>query len=202
MSAYMRIINHFFQKLNVRKKVFIMSRPTLKIITLHGHSLEELITIKNTTDCKYTRLALAVITMKYQGFSNAQIIDVTGLSKSTICSYARKWNAEGMPSVLEHRGGKKPPKLEPQEIAELIETVTSKTPTDFGFVAHTWTCALLVLYVEQSFGVKVTGVTIWNILKANNLSYKRARPMPTKSEEAEQEAFKKNRAPSRYFRVF
>lgn len=198
----MCIINHFFQKLNVRKKVFIMGRPTIEIATLHGCSLEELITMKNTTDCKYTRLALAVITMKYQGFSNAQIIDVTRLSKSTVCAYIRHWNKEGMPSVLEHRGGKKPSKLEPQEIAELIETVISKAPKDFGFVAHTWTCALLVLYVEQTFGITVTGVTIWNILKANNLSYKRAKPMPTKSEKEEQEAFKKNRTPSRYFRVF
>lgn len=179
-----------------------MAKPTLQITTLHDHSLTELIDIKNTTDCKYTRLSLTVVTMKYQGFSNTQIAEVTGFSNPTICLHIKKWNVGGMAAVNERRGGKKPSKLDAYEITQLLETVKSKSPVDFGFVAHTWTCELLVLYVQQTFGVTVTGVTIWNILKTNNLSYKRARPMPTKSEKSEQEAFKKNRTPSRYFRVF
>ncbi|WP_432402248.1 helix-turn-helix domain-containing protein [Wukongibacter sp. M2B1] len=59
------------------------------------------------------------------------------------------------------------------------------------FIGHTWTCALLALYINQTYGIKVSITTIWSILKKNNLSYKRAEPKPTKADEAEQEAFKK-----------
>lgn len=179
-----------------------MAKPTLQITTLHNCDIKELIDLKNTTTCKYTRLSLTVVTMKYQGFSNAQIAEATGFSNTTICLHIKNWNQRGLPATEERRGSGRPPKLEPFMVDDLLHTVIHKSPVEFEFAAHTWTCELLSIYIYQTFAIQVTGATIWNILKANNLSYKRAKPMPTKAEKTEQEAFKKNPTPSRYTRIF
>lgn len=179
-----------------------MGRPSIPVKTLHGHTIEELIAMKNNTDSKYTRLALTAITMRYCGYSNAQIIEATGFSKVTIVAHIKAWNSSGLKSVQRHRVGKCPPKLSPDIVDDLIYVALNKTPADFDLIGHTWTCALLASYVYQNYAIKVSGVTIWSILKANNLSYKRAQPKPTKANPKEQEAFKKNVGDTGYFRVF
>jgi len=179
-----------------------MGRPALQVTTLHGYTIEELIDLKNSTDSKYSRLSLTAITMRYCGYSNAQIIEATGLCNVAIVAHVKSWNKHGLKSIQETRGGKKPTKLSPDIVDDLINVVLHKSPVDFGFIGHTWTCALLVSYVNQSYGIEVSHVTIWSLLKANNLSYKRAQAKPTKADKAEQEKFKKNLTNTRYFRIF
>jgi transposase len=157
-----------------------MGRPSIQVATLHGYTVDELIDLKNTTESTYTMLALTAITMRYLGYSNPQIIETTGLSKVTIINHVKKWNAFGLKSVEEHRGGKKPPKLSPDIVDDLLYVVLHKTPKDFGFIGYTWTLSLLVSYIKQSYGIEIAGSTIWSTLRANNLSYKRAQPKPTK----------------------
>lgn len=179
-----------------------MGRTIIQVSTLHGYKLEELIELQNTTESAYTRLALQAVTMRYRGFTNDEIIESTGLSKVSIVSHIKNWNSFGLKSAEEHRGGKKPPKLSPDIVDDLIYVTLNKTPNDFEFIGHTWTLALLAVYIKMNYAIEVSGVTIWSILKANNLSYKRAQPMPTKANKSEQEAFKKNIRSTRYFRVF
>lgn len=179
-----------------------MARPAFKVTTLHGYSIDELNDLKNTTDSKYTRLALAAVTMRYLGYSNEQIIETTGLSKVSIVAHVKNWNAAGLESVLEHRGGNREPKLSPDIVDDLLFVVLHKTSQDFEFIGYTWTLALLALYNKQNYDIDVSGVTIWTILKANNISYKRAQPLPSKADKAEQEAFKKNTRNTDCFRVF
>lgn len=179
-----------------------MGRPSIQVTTLHGYTFEELINLKNTTESKYTRLALTAITMRYKGYSNAQIIEVTGLNKVTIIDHVKKWNVVGFKSVEDHRGGKKPPKMSPDIVDDLLYVILHKAPADFGFIGYTWTLALLAQYVKQNYDIDVSRVTIRSFLKSNNFSYKRAQPKPTKADKAEQEDFKKNVGNTRFFRVF
>lgn len=179
-----------------------MGRPSLQITTLHGYTIKELVDLKNSTDSKYTRLVLAAVTMRYYGYSNTQITEATGLCKTSIVAHLKNWNKYGIKSTQEVRGGKKPPKLSPDIVDDLIFVVLHKSPVDFEFIGHTWTCNLLSTYVYQFYGIQVSYVTIWNILKANNLSYKRAEAKPTKADKQAQESFKKNLRNTRYFRIF
>lgn len=176
-----------------------MGRKSIEITTLHGYKIEELIQLKNSLDSKYSRIVLTAITMKYCGHSNAEIATTTGKSNPTIISYIKKWNNKGIKSIKDHRGGSLG-KLEPEIIDNLIHVALNNSPRDFDFVANTWTCELLALYIEKTYGVKVTGEAIRLTLKNNNVSYKRAQPMPTKADKKEQEAFKKSIRTTKYFR--
>ncbi|WP_061997206.1 winged helix-turn-helix domain-containing protein [Clostridium sp. ATCC 25772] len=178
-----------------------MGRSAINIETLHNFKIEELIEIRNSTENNRQRLILTTVIMRYLNYSNKEIMTLTGLCQATIVSYVKKWNAVGFDTLKECRGGSLG-KLSPDIIENLIYTVKNVSPIDKGFVANTWTCALLALYIEREFGVKVTEEAIRLRLIENNISYKRAQPMPTKFDKAQQEAFKKNTKPTIYFRIF
>ena len=179
-----------------------MPRTTTKVNELYGLTYDELIDMKNSTKSKYTRVALTTISMRYKGYSNAEIAEATGLSNVTIVRQVNNWNKYGLKSVEEHRGGKKPHVLSPDIIDDLLDVVRNKVPLDFEFIGHTWTLALLSLYIKQYYDIDVSGVTIRKILIDDRLSHKRAQPKPTKANKADQEAFKKNVRASRLFRIF
>lgn len=167
-----------------------MGRKSLKIESLYGYKIKDLVDLKNTVLSKYSRLVLTVITMRYQGYSNKDIVAATGLSKVSIVKHIKEWNAHGIKIIEDHRGGSES-KLEAPEIDEFIYTVLNKSPVDFGFASHTWTLQLLSLYVHQTFGVKLCLETIRNMLLSHKISYKRAQSRPTKADKREQEEFKK-----------
>lgn len=164
-----------------------MGRKSFGIETLHGYTIEDLVELKNSTNSKYSRLTLTIVTMRYYGQSNADITAATGLSKPSIVKYIKEWNAQGIESTKDNRGGSEN-KLEPEMVDDLIYVATNKSPSDFEFTCHNWTCELLSLYIEQTYGIKVSGQTIRVTLIANRLSYKRAQPKPTKANKVEQEA--------------
>ncbi|QXE17835.1 winged helix-turn-helix domain-containing protein [Clostridium sp. 001] len=178
-----------------------MGRKSFEIESLYDYKIEDLIELKNTTNSKFTRLVLAVVTMRYRGCSNRDIMIETGLSKVSIVKHIKNWNEVGIKAIKDHRGGSEA-KLEPEIVDDLIDVVLKKSPIDFDFTCHTWTLALLALYVEKTYGVKVCNETIRSILISHNISYKRSQPKPTKADKDEQEAFKKNAKTARYFRVF
>jgi transposase len=78
----------------------------------------------------------------------------TRLSNPTIVKYIENWNLNGMKAIQAHRGGSES-KLEPEIIDNIVYVVINKTPIDFGYTFHTWTCAVLVEYVKQTYGVTV-----------------------------------------------
>jgi transposase len=178
-----------------------MGRKQLEITSLHGLKIEELIDLKNNTNSKYARLVLTTITMRYLGSNTKDIMFATGLSNPTIVKHIANWNSAGMKALIDHRGGSDS-KLEAEIIDDILYVVINKSPIDFAFTSHTWTCALLVIYVEQTFGMKVCDETIRRILISHKISYKRAQPKPTKADKQEQENFKKNARTAKFFRVF
>lgn len=166
-----------------------MGRPIIEVTTLHGYTIEELIDLQNSSESKYTRIVLKVIIMRSEGHSNDEIIKSTGLSKVSIVSHVKNWNRFGLESIKEHRGGKRPRKLSLDIVYDLIYVILNKSPYDFQFTSLTWTCELLALYVKQNYDIEVSYVTIWSILKDNNLFYKRSQSTHIEVNKKKQETF-------------
>jgi transposase len=178
-----------------------MGRKASAIESLYEYKIEELVELKNNINSKYSRLVLTVVTMRYYGHSNSEIINATGLSKPSIVRHITDWNRLGIKAIEDHRGGSDS-KLEPEMVDDLLYVAINKSPIDFEFTSHNWTCELLSLYIERTYGIKVSNETIRVTLISHGLSYKRAQPKPTKADKVEQETFKKNVRTTRYFRVF
>lgn len=71
-------------------------------------------------------------------------------------------------------------------VENLIYTVKNVSSSDKGFISNTWSCALVALYINAEYGLKVTDEAIQLRLVQNNISYKRAQPMPTKADNDKQ----------------
>lgn len=178
-----------------------MGRKSLAVSTLHGHTIEQLIEMKNNHESSYARTILSAIIMRYSGSSPKEIKEFTGKSNVTIVKYINHWNKYGLQCLEDHRGGSEG-EFTAEMIDDLLYTLHHKTPNDCGFVAHSWSCALLAKYIANTYGREYSTSWIRVILIENNQSYKRAQPKPTKSNEHEKEVFKKNASSARFFRSF
>lgn len=178
-----------------------MGRKSIEVKLMDNQTVDELIDKKNSTENNRERLILATIIMRYLKYSNKEIMKITGLSQSTIISYINNWNAEGFAFIEDKRGGSIG-KLSSEIVEDLIYTTKHVSPTEKGFIANTWSCALLAIYINQKYGIKVTDEAIRLRLIENNISYKRAQPKPSKADKDKQEAFKKNAKQTIYFRIF
>lgn len=177
-----------------------MGRTAQQVTTLHELTIDELVELKNTHQNQYSRTLLTAVIMRYKGKTPKEIIDFTGKSHTTIYTYIKNWNKLGLKSLKDNRGGSERRFTAEMEY-DLIDVVMNKKPCDFDFIAHNWTCSLLVQYIEINYGEKFGLTTINNVLKRNNFSFKRAQPKPTKADKAAQERFKKNVRNTRYFRI-
>ncbi len=177
-----------------------MGRKSKQISTLHGYTLDELIDIKNNNSSKYVRSLLTTVIMRYQGYSPKDIMTMNKVTNATINTHIDKWNKLGSETLKDNRGGRES-KFTTEMETDLIDTVLHSSPSDHGFVAHTWTCVLLSQYILNNYGESFSKSTIHDILKKNNLSYKRAQPKPTKAIQTEQERFKKNVRNTTYYRI-
>jgi transposase len=72
-------------------------------------------------------------------------------------------------------------------VATLVSWVTTKTPSEFGFLRSRWSCALLALLLREREGVSASRETVRRWLHRGQLVYRRPRPV-LKPDEAERQA--------------
>ena len=97
---------------------------------------------------------------------------------------------EGTLTADQPREGR-PPKLEPREMAELVEIVLAGSdPETSGISAYTRDD--LVAICEERFGKRLASTSIGRILRNLGLSRQKARPSHPKKDPAAQAAFKKS----------
>lgn len=178
-----------------------MGRNSIKIASLHGYNIDQLVDMKNKHTSSYARTILTAVIMRYNKCSTKAIMEFTNKSNATIVRYITLWNNDGIKCLDDHRGGSEATFSAEME-EDLINTTLHKTPNDCGFLGHSWTLELLSKYIENNYGSKYSIEWIRHLLKRNNLSYKRAIPKPTLALKEEQETFKKNVKNTTFFRIF
>lgn len=178
-----------------------MGRRMVKVETLHGYTLEELLKLKSSLKSSYSLNVLFAVTMRYRDIHIDDIIKTLGLSKPTILGYIKSWNERGLEALKDHRGGSKGT-FTNDMLVDLQDTIINKCPTDYGFKSYTWTCSMLADYIETKYNQKYSPEWIRRVLIKNRFSYKRGQYKPSHASELEQLAFKKNAGPSKYCRKF
>lgn len=180
--------------------MFVVGRRAFEIIK-HGYTIEELKTMRNTINDNYSRGILTAVLLRIQGFSNKYIASDIQKSLQTVITYLKNWNKFGMKSLTDNRGGSES-NFTAEMRNNLLKTLNESTPDKHGLIGYRWTTPLLAQYIYHEYGVLYSDETIRRILKSENYTFKRAQPRPTKADELEKEAFKKNCDPSRFCRKY
>lgn len=97
-------------------------------------------------------------------------------STATIDRWKDRFQAGGVNALLEENRGRRATLLVGWALM-LVSWVKTLTPRDFGYYRSRWCCATLALVLSTRHGVKVSAETVRRCLHAQNLVWRRPRPV-------------------------
>jgi putative transposase len=122
------------------------------------------------------RLRAHLILLLADGWTWATIGLVLFTSSSTIRRWQQRFREGGVDALLGRRRGRRSA-WAAWWAALVTSWVLRTTPRDFGFYRSRWTCATLVLVIEERHGVGVSGETVRRWLHQQDLVWRRPRPV-------------------------
>jgi putative transposase len=138
------------------------------------------------------RLRAHIVLLLSQGHSWALISSVLLCSTATISRWKDRFESGGVEALLEENRGRAATLLGNWAWL-LVFWVKVLTPRRFGYFRSRWCCATLALVLYNSHGVKASPETVRRCLHAQNLVWRRPRPVLGPSDEQRQWKLRKIR---------
>jgi len=149
---------------------------------------------KAETDARVQRRILAIANA-LAGMNRKAAAESAGMDRQTLRDWVIRYNAHGVAGLVDLWQGGRPPRLTPQEQAELLAIVMAGPDPDIdGFSAFTRDD--LVAVCEKKFGKRMHPTSMGRLLRKLDLSRQKARPSHPQKDPAAQAAFKKMRSPA------
>lgn len=145
---------------------------------------------KGESDARVARRILAIANA-LDGMSREDAARSAGMDRQTLRDWVLRYNAHGLDGLCDRWGDGRPPRLTPDEQAELLAIVmTGSDPETTGISAYTRED--LAAICEQRFGKSFHPSSMSRVLKRLGLSRQKTRPSHPMSDPAAQAAFKKS----------
>ena len=143
-------------------------------------------------DARVARRMLAIANA-LDGMDRKAAAQAAGMDRQALRDWVIRYNAQGIDGLRDRWGSGRPPRLEPDELAELYAVVMAgPDPERDGICA--FTREDLVRICEQRFGKTMHCATMGRQLRKIGLSRQKARASHPQKDPASQEAFKKSPA--------
>jgi putative transposase len=145
-------------------------------ISLGARDRKALLDLYRRATDPQVRLRAHVLLLLDQGQSWAVIAAVLFTSASTINRWRRRFRAGGLAAVV---GPRRPRAraLSAWWVAVVVQWVTLRSPTEFGFVRSRWTCGTVAVLLREDHGVHVSRETVRRRLHQAELVWRRPRPV-------------------------
>jgi transposase len=140
-----------------------------------------------------TRVArrLLALANALSGMSRKEAAEAAGMDRQTLRDWVIRYNAHGPDGLYDCWGDGRPPRLEPEEQAELMRIVLAgPDPEADGISAYTRED--LVRICEACFGKTFHPASLGRLLRRLGFSRQKARPSRPQKDPAQAEAFKKS----------
>jgi transposase len=145
---------------------------------------------KAEADARVARRLLAIANA-LDGVDRKAAAEAAGMDRQTLRDWVIRYNEHGVDGLLDQWRGGRPPRLSPEEVAELYAIVLAgPDPEKDGICV--FTREDLVLICEQRFGKTMHPGSMGRWLRSMGLSRQKARPSHPQKDPASQEAFKKS----------
>lgn len=119
-----------------------------------------------------------------------EVAKFLGVGRDTVSRWIRRFRLEGVKGLFDKTKGRNPSKLsaeQKQEIAEWLKE--SKNPK--GEKVH-WTLEKLRAEIEKEFGICISLMPLWKLIRNQGFRQKVPRPAHAKADEKSRSEFKKN----------
>jgi transposase len=140
-------------------------------------SLEVLEELRAASKCRkdpgFARRARGVL-MFAEGKRYSYICKALDVSKEALRLWLRSYERSGIAGLVEQpKPGR--PRVKSKQIAEAVEEIIHRPPTDFGFDRSTWSLEAMVEYVFKSRAVQVGMQTVRDVLYEMGYRWRRAK---------------------------
>src|SRR3954453_9397181 len=146
------------------------------MLSLNTKQRDELLTIYRKDPDPELRFRSHIILLLADGHAWDTIEAMLFCSSRTVDRWSKRFQAEGVAGLTGRKRGR-PFRVGLGWVAVLVSWVTSKTPSDFGFLRSRWSCALLALLLHEREGVTAGRETVRRLLHRGSLVYRRPRPV-------------------------
>ena len=143
---------------------------------------------KAETDVRVARRLLAIANA-LSGMNRREAAEAAGRDRQTLRDWVIRYNGHGVDGLSDCWGDGRPPRLEPQEQAELIRIVLAGPDPESGLSAYTRED--LVRICEARFGKTFHPASLGRLLKRLGFSRQKARPSHPQKDPAQAEAYKR-----------
>lgn len=155
------------------------------MLSLTTGQRDDLLTIYRKDPDPELRFRAHIILLLAEGRPWSDIQAILFCSSRTIGRWLKRFQSEGAAGLTGRKRGR-PFRLGTGWVALLVSWVTTKTPSDFGFLRSRWSCAVLALLLHEREGVTASRETVRRLLHRGNLVYRRPRPVPPPNEQERQ----------------
>jgi transposase len=147
---------------------------------------------KAEADARVARRMLGIANA-LSGMSREDAARSAGMDRQTLRDWVIRYNEHGLDGLADRWGDGRPPKLSPQEKAELVAIILAgPDPEASGLSA--FTREDVVGICKERFGKGLHATSMGRILRELGLSRQKARPSHPQKDPAAQAAFKKSPA--------
>jgi len=135
---------------------------------------------------KESRRAHALLLLK-KGYSKKQISEICFVDEDTIRNWIKKWSEEETTND-KFRSGK--PKIITLGIEKRIcDIVDENDPQKHGFIATSWDCNEIRIWLKKMYNIKASNEQIRKILKRNGFNYRKLNYKFLKADEKQKHKF-------------
>lgn len=145
---------------------------------------------KTETEVRIARRILAIANA-LDGMSREAAARSAGMDRQTLRDWVIRYNAHGIDGLADRPRDGRPPKLDPQQKAELLRIVVAGPDPEASGISA-FTREDLVDICGERFGKSLHATSIGRILRDLGLSRQKARPSHPQKDLAAQAAFKKS----------
>ena len=144
---------------------------------------------KRESDTRVARRILAIANA-LDGMSREDAARAAGMDRQTLRDWVLRYNEHGLDGLVDRPRDGRPPKLDPEEKAELLRVVLAGSEPEVSGISA-FTRDDLVRICAEKFGVVLHATSMGRILRELGLSRQKSRPSHPQKDPAAQAAFKK-----------
>lgn len=152
------------------------------MLSLNAKQRDKLLTLYRKDPDPELRFRAHIILLLGEGYAWDTIEAMLFCSSRTVDRWLKRFQAEGLAGLTGKKRGR-PFRLGLGWVTLLVSWVTTKTPSDFGFLRSRWSCTLLALLLHEREAVTASRETVRRLLHRGNLVYRRPRPVSPPNDE-------------------
>ena len=145
-------------------------------IALGGSQRKRLLRLYRTEPDPQVRLRMHIILLLSQGRAWALIAAVLFCSTATIARWKTRFESGGVEALLVETRGRRATLLVSWALL-IVTWIRTLTPRDFGYCRSRWCCATLAVVLHDTHRVTVSAETVRRCLRAQQMVWRRPRPV-------------------------